>query len=139
MSATSRILDHVHTPRIQERLGETCKMHHDAPGNFLDVYLEIVKLHHAISAEISVADLVLRAIDTRDLAADNRRDFQVLHFQRSLRVNELNHHRKLVRLEMVSRLGVKVLLLSGQAREHANSERQQYSVCINTGHVIGGT
>src|SRR5271170_5015954 len=107
-------------------------MHHDAPGNFLDVYLEIVKLHHAIRAEISVANLVLRTIDTRDLAADHRRDFQVLHFQCSLRENELKHHRKLVRLEMVSAWFKLLLVKQGRARWRANSERQQYSACMRS-------
>jgi hypothetical protein len=75
-------------------------MHHDVSGNFLDIYLEIVELHHTICAEIAVANLVLRAINTRDLAADHRRDFQVPHFQGSLLRRSLKQPCKLIRLEM---------------------------------------
>jgi hypothetical protein len=64
-------------------------MHHDVFGNALNVYLEVVKLHHTIRAEIAVTNLVLWTIDTGDLAADHRRDFQVPHFQRSPREKEL--------------------------------------------------
>src|ERR1700759_3288858 len=80
-------------------------MYHDVFWNFLDVCLEVVISHHAIRAEIAVADLVLRTIDTRHLAADHRRDFQVPHFQRSLLEKELKPHCKQVRLEVVSRVG----------------------------------
>jgi hypothetical protein len=50
-------------------------MHYNVSGNLLKVDLEVVKLHHAIRAEIAVADLVLRTVDARDLATDHRRDF----------------------------------------------------------------
>jgi hypothetical protein len=101
MSATSRVLYHVRASRIQERLGETSKMHYNLFGNFIYADLEIVKLHHAIRAEIAVANLVLRTVDTRDLAADHRRDFQMLHFQRSL------HKKKGVETTSASWFGLK--------------------------------
>ena len=64
-------------------------MYDHASGHFLDIYLEVVKFHHAVRAEIAVANLVLWTIDARDLAADHRRDFEVVHFQRRPRKREL--------------------------------------------------
>jgi hypothetical protein len=74
MSAMSRVLDHIRTPRIEEPLGKTGEMYHDVSGNFLDVYLEIIKLHHAIRTEISATDLILWTIYACDLAANHCRD-----------------------------------------------------------------